>query len=185
MKKIILILIIKILILSCSFNKKNNDMRKKFQFYTEYNQFYIQDKGIIQDIDSPNFWNKEAYEQRMALMNGIIGVGTQSYGNIKGEIEILEKPNINFDYSKYDHIVEGGINIQSGELQLVDCPNSNLELSIKLEPGTYKVRVYSSNLASVQEKDLPNDTDNDYYYIELWKSDDINRNILKQYKENH
>lgn len=185
MKKNILLSILGILTLSCSFNKKKIKMKKDFKFHTEYNQFYIEDKGVTNDTESPNFWNEEAFGERMALMNGVIGVGTQSYGNIKGEIEVLKNPNIDIDYSKYDHIVEGGINIQSGELHILDCPNSNLELSLKVEPGKYKVRIYSCNLASVKEKDLAHDTDNDYYRIELWKSDEINRKVLKQYKEEY
>jgi hypothetical protein len=43
---------------------------------------------------------------------------------------------------------------------------------LKLEPGNYNVSVYSSNLVSVKEPDLVNDADNDYYRVELWKSDD-------------
>ncbi len=171
-------------LLSCSINNKNSVKRKQFKFDTQYNQFYIEDsrdkKG---DSASPNFWNEKAFKERLALTDGIIGVGTQSYGNIKGEIELLEKPNTNIDYSKYDHIVEGGINIQSGELQILDCPNSHLELSLKVTPGKYMVRVYSSNLASVKEADLANDTDNDYYRIEMWPSKETELKVLKQYIE--
>ncbi|MBS0027234.1 hypothetical protein ACTJJ0_12275 [Chitinophaga sp. 22321] len=156
---------------------------KYFEFSTQYNQFYIEDgkdenKG---NAGSANFWSDEAFNNRLALEKGIIGVGTESYGNIKGEIEILDKPVINLDYNKYDHIVEGGINLPSGELQIRDCPNAHLELSIKVNPGKYRVRVYSSNLASVKENDLPNDTDNDHYRIEAWPSDDMERKVLKQY----
>lgn len=183
MKKNILLSIIGILMLSCSFNTKKNTMKKEFKFHTEYNQFYLEDQGVTGDTESMDFWNEEAFKERMALMNGIIGVGTQSYGNIKGEIEVLEKPNLDIDYSKYDHVVEGGINIQSGELQILDCPNNNLELSIKVASGKYKVRIYSFNLTSVKERDLTNDTDNDYYRIELWRSDDMNRKVLKQFQE--
>ena len=170
---------------SCTTNTEKSMKLKQFKFSTEYNQFYLEDgknenKG---DSGSPDFWSEEAFHSRMALEKGIIGVGTQSYGNIKGEIEILEKANGNSDYSKYDHIVEAGIDIPSGELVILDCPNSNLESSLKVAPGKYRVRVYSSNLASVKENDLPNETDNDYYRIEIWPSDDMERKVLKQYTE--
>jgi hypothetical protein len=156
-----------------------------FKFYTDYHQFYIEDKSDAGkgSTGSFDFWTEEAFNQRFAMVNKVVGVGVQSYGNtIKGEVEILEKPNTNLDYSKYDHIVEGGINIPSGELQILNCPDNHLELSLKVKPGKYRVRVYSSNLASVKDTDLANDTDNDYYRIEMWQSEDMERKVLKQYE---
>ncbi|MET3129593.1 hypothetical protein ABID42_004719 [Arcicella rosea] len=176
-----------VLIMVIGYNPVKTRIMKiyNFRFYTDYHQFFIEDgsnegKG---SSASSNFWNEISFKERLALTNGIIGVGVESYGNdIKGEIEILEKPNENIDYSKYDHIVEGGVNIQSGELQILNCPDSHLELSLKIAPGKYRVRVYSSNLASVKEPDLANDTDNDYYRIELWRSEEMERKVLKQYE---
>jgi len=158
--------------------------RKQFNFETQYNQFYIEDKSNEDKGNSTSldFWDENAFKERLAITDNIIGIGTQSYGNIKGDIEILNKPNDDIDYSKYDHIVEGGINIQSGELQILDCPNRHLELSLKVNPGKYRVRIYSSNLASVEETDLANDTDNDYYHIEIWPSEKMERKVLKQYE---
>ncbi|MEA1849674.1 hypothetical protein U9K52_12185 [Chryseobacterium sp. MHB01] len=157
-----------------------------FKFHTDYHQFYLEDKSDDNkgNPTSPDFWNEESFKSRLAMVNGIVGIGIESYGNnIKGEIEILDKPNINVDFNKYDHIVEGGIYISSGELQVINCPDNNLELSLKIDPGKYRVRIYSSNLDSVKYYDVPNDTDNDYYRIELWKSDDMERKVLKQYEE--
>lgn len=164
------------------FNCKNDHkMKNNINFETQHNQFYLADTKSPKRTDEISFWSAEAYEDRLAMGSGIVGVGTECYGNIKGEIEILDTPNTNIDYSKYDHIVEGGINIQSGELQILDCPNSNIELSLKVDPGKYRVRIYSSNLTSVKETDLSSNTDNDYYRIEIWKSDNLDRKVLKQY----
>lgn len=172
-----IILIIFCVLTSCSYNKKANMKTQIFKFYTQYNQFYVADKKATDDTGSADFWSEEAFKDKLATSNGILGIGTQSYGDIKGEIEILEKPNNNIDYGKYDHIVEGGINIQSGELQILNCPDNNVELSLNVKPAKYRVRVYSSNLASVIDDD-----GDDYYRIELWKSDDMERKVLKQYE---
>lgn len=181
MKKIVTIIILSTFI-SCSTNKKN--IMKKFNFYTEYNQFYLSsDKGAF--LNSEINVAEIAYQTRLNIQNNSLVVFTQGYGNIKGEIQMLEKPNTKIDYNKYDHIVEGGINIQSGELQLLNCPDSHLELSLKLNPNKYRVRVYSSNLASVKETDLANDTDNDYYRIEIWPSEDMEMKVLKHYESSY
>lgn len=183
MKNFLVVPILSILMISCYSSKKTKMEKKSFKFYTEYRQFYLEDsvdenKG---NVDSPNFWTEESFNERLAFEKGIIGVGTQSYGNIKGEIALLKTPNINVDYSKYDHIVEGSITLQSGELQVSNCPDRNIEASLKVNPGKYRVRVYSSNLASVKESDLAHDTDNDYYLVELWPSEEMGRKVLKQY----
>ena len=186
MKKIVLVLTLCVVVISCGLNNKRNIMQKKnFKFYTDYHQFYLEDENNEnkEATASADFWTDKTVKERLALANGIIGVGVQSYGNeIKGEIEILEKPVTEIDYNLYDHIVEAGIIIKSGQLQIYNCPDYDLALSIKLNPGTYRVRIYSSNLASVKETDLAHDTDNDYYRIEVWPSDDMERKVLKQYK---
>ncbi|WP_333575995.1 hypothetical protein [Sphingobacterium sp.] len=156
----------------------------RFKFNTDYHQFYIEDgndenKG---SASSEEFWNEKAFNERLAIINKVIGVGVESFGNdIKGDITLLEGPSNNIDYDKYDHIVEGGIDIQSGELQLLDCPYHKIQLSIKVIPGKYRVRVYSSNLGSVKDPDIANETDNDYYHIEIWKNEEMERKVLKQY----
>jgi len=128
-------------------------MKHNFNFYTEYHQFYLVDKLNQSSTGSDNFWTDESHNAKLAIENGILGIGTHCYGNIKGEIEVLDKPPIeNINYELYDHIVEGGIKIQSGELQILDCPNNHLELSVQLSAGKYRVRVYGSNFDSVKGK---------------------------------
>ncbi len=156
-------------------------MKHSFNFQTQYNQFYIVDKENKSEFDPGSYWSEEAYDAKLALANGFAAIGTHSYGNIKGEIELLQTPPEHIDYKLFDNIVEGGINISSGELQILDCPNSEVEFSLKVHPGKYRLRVYGSNFASVKEPDLPHDTDNDFYRIEIWPDSNMDRKILKQH----
>ncbi|WP_026992075.1 hypothetical protein [Flavobacterium subsaxonicum] len=150
----------------------------KLDFYTSHNQFYIADKDTDGDTGADNFWSDEAFVDRFATGNGIIGLRTQCYGPVKGELIVLEKANSEFDLSEFDHIVEGGLEVNSGVLQISDCPNSSLELEIKVDAGIYKVRIYSSNLRSVED-----DEGDDYYKIEIWPDADMAINVLKNYEE--
>lgn len=177
MKKITL-LIVGLLIISCATKSKKIMQKKEYKFLTSYNQFYLSsDKGSFLD----NFMNidEDTYNARLGLEKKSIIIFSQSYSNIKGEIEVVETPN-DLDYKKYDHIVEGGIQVDSGELQILSWPGSETEVSIKVKPGKYRVRVSSSNLSSVKESDLAHDTDNDYYHIEIWLSENMGRKVLKQ-----
>lgn len=151
-------------------------MKHKFNFNTQYHQFYISDKNSPGNTDSENFWTNDAYNDRLALEKGIVGVGTQCYGPIKGELDILDNENIDIDSNNYDHIVEGGIEVISDTLLITDCPNFNIEMKIKVNPGKYRVRVYSSNLNSVID-----DAGNDYYKIELWPSLNMERKVIKRF----
>lgn len=159
-------------------NLKTNDriMKYKFNFNTSHNQFYISDKFSSTNIGLDDFWTNKAYEDKLAIGKDIIAIGTECYGNVKGELVILEKPVSTIEFNLYDHIVEGGLELKSGDLRILDCPNSSIQLEVKVKPGTYRVRIYSSNLASVVDDD-----GDDYYKIEIWESDNIERKVLKRY----
>ena len=169
-----LILLGMIFLCQCSPYKRTN-MKHKLNFYTQHSQFFISSdnaNALVLGID----WDNQAYEDRLSSLNNFLSVITQCYGNVKGELIVLEKPVAEIDYSKYDHIVEAGIAVQSGVLQVLDCPNSAVELEIKVKPGNYRVRVYSSNLASVLDDD-----GDDYYKIEIWSDNNMERKVLKQW----
>ena len=82
-------------------------MKHKFDFYTSHNQFYIVDKEADYDTGADSFWTDEASVSRMPLGYGVVGVGTECYGPVKGELNILNEANTEYDLSDYNHIVEG------------------------------------------------------------------------------
>ncbi len=151
-------------------------MNHKLKFDTSHHQIYIKDKESSQDLGDNNFWTGDATYSRLAVGDGILGVGLECYGPFKGEITLLDNKNNNIEYNQYDHIVEGGIDMKSGTLQILDCPHSNVEFEIKINPGKYRARIYSLNLASVLD-----DSGDDYYKIEMWPDTPMERAVLKQY----
>lgn len=162
----------------CNSFKKPQTMKHKLNFITSYQQFYLADKSHQGTTGSDSFWTDESHNDRLAIEKGILGIGTESYGSIKGELAVLDKANDNVDYNLYDHIVEGGLEVKSGVLQVLDCPNNSLESEVKVTPGNYRVRIYSSNLSSVMDED---EDGNDYYKIEIWRDDNMERKVLKRY----
>jgi hypothetical protein len=135
-------------------------MTHALDFYTSYNQFYIYDKNSEGNTGSVSFWNNVAHNDRLAIEEGILGVGTECYGPVRGELQIIEAANNEINLNDYDHIVEAGIRITSGTIQVLDCPDSNVEFEINVKPGSYRVRIYSSNLVSVV-----GDEGDDFYRI--------------------
>jgi hypothetical protein len=87
--------------------------------------------------------------------------------------------NNQFDADLYDHIVEGGLKVDSGLIQFLDCPASSLQLEILVEPGNYRLRVHFLNMAGY---DSDEEESNDYYKIEIWPDSNIERKVLKRYR---
>lgn len=149
------------------------------EFDTDYGQFYLYDKSSPRNTDGKEFWSDQAFGDRLAVEEGILGIfiGRQ-YGTIKCDLEILNSKNLNRDFINFDHVVEASIKMQTGVLQIMDCPYSTIELETNVDIGEYRVRVYSSNLASSYDENPV-----DSYKIEMWKEDFSERNVLKRYLE--
>lgn len=151
-------------------------IKEQISFYTSYHQFYICDKQKAIKEFPNQMWTDDGLNRRFEVKDGFIGVLTASYGNIELELELLDRPKENINISDYDHIVEGSINIDSGILQILDCPDTNVVFETNIDPGYYRVRVYSSNLDILDE-----DEGGDFYKIEIWKDKKTEILVLKNY----
>lgn len=109
-----------------------------------------------------NFWNKTAFENKLAVSEGTLGVGIQSYGEVKGEIIFTNEVPV-IKEVEWDHIVEGSMNIKSGLLKVLNCPDCEVKLEINLPPDEYRIRVSGKNLDSVID-----DHGDDFYRIDIW-----------------
>ncbi|MES2267588.1 MAG: hypothetical protein V4520_12560 [Bacteroidota bacterium] len=153
----------------------------KLDFSTQYNQFYItSDKGNAALFDGLN-WSDESYNDRLAAFENFLVVYPESYGHVNGELLILNSADETSDFTTYDHVVEGGLNVGSGSLQILDCPNSATELEVQLEPGLYRVRIYFSNMAGYDSDEKESD---DKCRIEIWPGNDFQINVLKRFPRN-
>ncbi|MEZ5013979.1 MAG: hypothetical protein R2794_06775 [Chitinophagales bacterium] len=128
------------------------------------------------ETGSEVFWTDEAFSDRFAMEVGVIGVATGSYGPVKGEVLLSQAENLNYDALKYDHIVEGGLDISSGVIQVKDCPISDIHAEIKVQPGVYRFRIYSLHLDTVVD-----DEGDDYYKIEVWQGNILDKRVIKRY----
>ena len=87
----------------------------KLNFTTSHHQFYISDNAVDLNTGTRNFWTKEASQDRLAIENGILGVGTECYGPVKAELYILNKKTDEANFDQYDHIVEGVWKLNQGK----------------------------------------------------------------------
>lgn len=150
-------------------------MKYELSFFSEYGQFYITDRNNCGNTGSKDFWSNEAFEQRLAVEIGIIGIRVENdEAIVNSEIEVIDCENINFEIDSFDHIAEASLKIESGYLQITECPSQQVELEVKLEPGEYRVRVYSKNLDLAYSSEPK-----DFYKIEVWKDKYSERKVIK------
>ena len=143
-------------------------------FSTEYYQFYILDAQSEMETDADDFWCPDADKRRLAIGKDILGVNIATYGNVRGEIRNLtNKPELD---KLADHVVEASLRFSSGILQVRDCTGSEIQLAIPLSITTFRIRISSYNLGSVE-----GDEGDDYYIVEIWKSRFAKPVILKAY----
>lgn len=152
-------------------------MKFELKFTTDYGQFYINDKNATGNTGSENFWTDQAYADKLAVEDGVLGVAiSNDEGKVECEFEILNSKSLISDFGEFDHVVEASMKIHSKIIQILDCPNSEIEIETEIENGDYRVRVYSKNLESAYYE-IPKDS----YKIEMWKEVYSERNVLKRY----
>lgn len=149
------------------------------EFYTQHKQFYLTN-GADEDSDG-DLWTETTSFQRMAIDKGFLAVGIECYGPVKAQLEIKNDASNIGKLDKYDHVVEGKIDIETGVLQVQDCPTSFVVQEVKLPAGLYSVRVYSKGLETVK-----GDEGDDFYRIVIWPAMDNDKKVkvLKQYRGN-
>lgn len=154
-------------------------MKYKFDVYTQYRTIYLTSDNT-EEASKPEVlaMSKDEDNGRLIAVKNTLIVTTGSYGHIRGELRFLNKRNEAIDYDKYDHIVEAGLEVHSGKLQILDCPSSNIIFEKNISPGVYGVRMYSSGLSTT---DIDEEEGNDRYLIEIWPDSTVKRKVLKQY----
>jgi hypothetical protein len=149
----------------------------KLSIFTQYGQFYIADSSAEGDTGNPNFWDDEALNARLAIADGIVGVSIENDEAIANiELELLNSGIKEDRLTQFDHVAECSLLIKSGKLQILDCPNWQVELELDVEPNWYKVRVGCSNLDKARQENPA-----DKYYIKIWKENQSERKVIKRW----
>jgi hypothetical protein len=154
----------------------NSTKSYSLEFFTEYYQFYLQDKNTKARTDSDTFWTTQAFEDRMAVEEGLLGISVAKYATIKLQVNFHPLKENTLSLAAYDHVVEASINAPSGILQILNCTSMVVQLEINVPHGSYTVRSSSACLQTVKA-----DTGNDFYVIDIYPAEKTERTVLKKY----
>jgi hypothetical protein len=151
---------------------------QEIRVYAGYCQFYIQDSEPRTAPDDPTFWTKQSTENKLAVGDGILGIGTGSYAFVKVHVEDHRtKPQL--DLAKWDHVTEAGLEVRSNLLLVFGC-TANSGYFFFVEPGHYRVRCCHANLAWSENAGSTGEY-GDWYLIQFWPAKPVKPRVLKQW----
>jgi hypothetical protein len=147
----------------------------RYTLFADYFQFYLQDEKV--DGNLSDAWTEQAVQDLLAIAPGTIGVGAVRNMDVPVEVELLQStPSESFD--AWDQVNECDIEIRSGTLVVAGCTDYFPDAArIKVEPGSYRARVYYGKLDSLSEDGLDGD---DHYKVSIWMSEPSGLHILKR-----
>jgi hypothetical protein len=153
---------------------------EEIRVYASHHQFYFQDSEAHGSTDDPSFWCEEAFARRLAIADGILGIGTGTYGIVKVRVEQHEsEPDI--DLAQWDHVTECGLAVQSRFILVMGCLSQS-GLFFQVKPGHFCVRACHANLAE-SEQEVPSDWKGDFqdwYLVQFWPGKPLKPRVLKQ-----
>jgi hypothetical protein len=143
--------------------------------YAGYHQFYLSsDEESLMGSGADSFWTGENIRRLLATGPGLVGIGTGTYGDVPVSIHLARKIPYE-DLGEWDHVAETCIDLGSGQLHVTGCPDGSAGL-IRVNPGIYRVRVYSGQLETVEDE-----KGEDYYRVFVWKDSPCPARVLKQW----
>jgi hypothetical protein len=155
-------------------------LEEEIRLYASHHQFYVQDGKPHGSPDAPTFWTKEASDNRLAIGDGLLGIGTGTYGFVKIRVEQHESEPL-LDLDQWDHVTECDLEVRTNLLLINGCLERS-GLFFKVEPGSYCVRACHANLAQ-SEQEVPRGWSGDFgdwYLVQFWPSKRLGLRIRKR-----
>lgn len=138
----------------------------------EFQQFYLRDEWSDEDVD----WTEQENYHLIATNLGVISVGTNCDRIVPVEVEVRSSEPQS-DFEGWDHVIECGIDVPSGRLNVAGCVEDCDQTSqIRLKPSSYRARVYYGNQYSCNDYRGCDD----HYKLVLWPGIQKSVRILKR-----
>lgn len=149
---------------------------EEFRLFASHHQFYVQDSDPIGSMGDPSFWSPESQITRLAKVEGILGIATGSYDEVRVRVEQhTDEPSV--DLSAWDHVIEAELTLRSEILLVYGCISPS-GIFFFVEPRRYRIRCCQANLAA--SADCTGEA-GDWYLVQFWPSEQEETRILKQW----
>jgi hypothetical protein len=152
-------------------------MKAHVKPYAGYRQFHVSSDPSKGETGEDTFWTADAVRDRLAVGPCTIAVSTDTCGRVPVDVEILDAPST-LPMDGWDHVVEAGIDVSSGRLEISGCPDPEPLQVLDVKPGHYIVRVFSRGLSP--DADDGGDYNGDEYLLQFWLGPERERTVLKR-----
>lgn len=130
----------------------------ELELFADYYQIHLFDDGSVSDLGDA--WTDEAVRDGLAVATDTMAVGTTVNVNVAVTLEVLEVAPEDDDSAEFDHVVEGSLQVPSGQLIVMGCTDYEPEAArFGMAAGPVRVRVARSNLAEAERLDMDSDDD--------------------------
>jgi hypothetical protein len=145
--------------------------------YASHFQFYVMDADAQGDTADPAFWTDAAFDSRLAVQPGVVGIATNSYCDVPVTVELLDsEPDVSLD--DWDHVAEASLSLSAGRLEIRTGAGDEADLSLRLAPGRVRLRV---SFAGLDQGPDDGQYNGDSYFIQIWPSETDIRIVLKKF----
>lgn len=147
---------------------------RSFEVFADYHQFYLWDRDV--EPMAPVDYDDVDVQRRLKVGPNVVIVQPLRNTTVPVTLEIHEaEPE--FDPHKWDHIVEGSLQLPTGNLQVHECTGGPVA-DVSLAPGSYRVRAFFGGLCSVDGLD-----GDDHYKVVVWPSIESDVRVIKEWRE--
>ena len=153
-------------------------MKAHVKPYAGYRQFHLSSDPSKGDVGADTFWTEDAFRDRLAVGPCTVAMGTDTYGRVPVDLEILDGPSTQSP-DGWDHVVEASIDVSSGRLEVSGCPDPEPLHSLEVKPGVYVVRVFSRGLSP--DADDGGQYNGDEYLVQFWLGTARQRTVMKRF----
>jgi hypothetical protein len=151
---------------------------EQLEVYAGYRQFYVFDADEPGDTGSSAFWTLAATQARLPVEAGVVGVATDTDGQVPVTLEMLAaEPQLSLE--GWDHVAEASLQLSAGHLTIYGCPDEPTGLVVDAPAGSYRVRVSSVGLSATPDQLEYN---GDSYLVQVWPAEVADRRVLKQFQ---
>ncbi|MER7586741.1 hypothetical protein ABTW72_04300 [Micromonospora sp. NPDC127501] len=125
------------------------------ELFADYHQIHLSDEGSTGDLSEA--WTGQAAVDRLAVVDDAVALGTSVNVTVAVRVDVLDAPPAD-DLADYDHVVEGGMQVQSGRIVIMGCTDYEPDAArFRVPPGPVRVRAASSNLAEAERLGIDSD----------------------------
>jgi hypothetical protein len=149
--------------------------RLQAEIFADYFQFYLWDANAPH---APVEWTDRDVANRIKVAPNVVVICPARNMSVPVVWELHHQaPGYTLD--DWDHVVECTLDCPSGHLAMEECTGGTAA-SMKVAPGTYRVRAYYGGLATLSADGLDGD---DHYLVALWPAASAPLAVLKQWRD--